>query len=238
MKRKNFFIAACLCITVGFVLCNTTFAEPLNNFMSFQSQTNDTEELWQQFYDSEANKRLIDLKIEPIREEIKYLERSGGYYFFNSSNNGAQNSDTYISRLTDLQNQKLELENKKQQYELIKSGAEYQLTALGEIKKPHEIKYELLENGEVNLSEDELLNLQSEREYLKYQKDLLELDNKELEYKYKIGQISDSDFITQFKQTAAKKQDIQQQYELTKAKIEACSSAIPMPLEPKLHAPL
>ena len=50
-----------------------------------------------------------------------------------------------------------------------------------------------------------IINLQSKKEYLKYQKDLLALDNKELEYKYKIGQISDSDFITQFKQTAAKK---------------------------------
>ena len=59
---------------------------------------------------------------------------------------------------------------------------------------------------------------------------MLEFKNKELEYKYKMGQISDNDFITEFTNTAAEKQDIQQQYDTAKAKIEACSGTLPRPL--------
>ena len=62
---------------MGFVLCTTTFAEPVNKFISFENNSYNAEELWQQFYNSEANKRLIDIKLEPIREEIKYIERFG-----------------------------------------------------------------------------------------------------------------------------------------------------------------
>ncbi len=233
MKHKNFFRAACLCISMGFVLCTTTFAEPVNKFISFENNSYNAEELWQQFYNSEANKRLIDIKLEPIREEIKYIERFGNYYFINSSNISTEETDNYFNRLTDLEKQKLELENKKEQYQLLKTGAEYQLTVLGEIKKPHEIKYELLQNGITNISADELLNLESEKESLKYQKEMLEFKNKELEYKYKMGQISDNDFITEFTNTAAEKQDIQQQYDTAKAKIEACSGTLPRPLGPK-----
>ena len=124
MKRKNFFRAKCLYITVGFVLCTTNFDQPVNNFISFQSQRNNTQELMQQFYDCQANKRPTDLKLEPIREEIKYPEHLGGYYFYSSSNISTENSNTYFSRLTELQNQKLKLENKKEEYDTVKSKIE------------------------------------------------------------------------------------------------------------------
>ena len=207
MKIKKWF-AALLCagLTVSWTLpAYAVLGNPYAQYVTASSG-----ELWEQFYEAETQKKLIDLRMEPIREQIRLLEHSGIYLQTGAAPN--------YQMLMDLKNQEYALHTQKEQYEMIKKNAESQVTLLGEIKKPHVIQYEL-SSGLTALSGKSVQDLQMEKEALKLREDELELQKKTLDYTYKLGQISEGDFAAQYKQVFRAKEEVKHQRERVDAEL-------------------
>lgn len=226
MKRRNMLPAlllAGLCLTVGApaVAAPGVEAQQLpqasepNVIQSYVTQSSD--ELWSQFYTAEASKKLAELQLEPLREQIRLLERPAGLWYYGY---GEEDWSAQYETLTQLKAREYELKLQKEQYEWDKKNAEYQLTLLGEIQKPHELQYQLYLSGSVDLSLESALSLQQKKEALKLQEELLELDKKNLEYQYKLGQLADTDFLSQYAALLEEKQGLKEQRELLDAQLK------------------
>ena len=207
MKIKKWF-AALLCAGLSVFWTLPAYAVPGSPYAQYVTASSG--ELWEQFYEAETQKKLIDLRMEPIREQIRLLEHSGIYLQTGAAPN--------YQMLMDLKNQEYALHTQKEQYEMIKKNAESQLTLLGEIKKPHEIQYEL-SSGLTALSGKSAQDLQMEKEALKLREDELELQKKTLDYTYKLGQISEGDFAAQYKQVFRAKEEVKRQRERVDAEL-------------------
>ena len=72
----------------------------------------------------------------------------------------------------------------------------------------------------MDLSLESDLSLQQEKEALKLQEELLELDKKNLEYQYKLGQLADADFLSQYAALLEEKQGLKEQRELLDAQLK------------------
>lgn len=184
---------------------------------SYSYVTQSSDALWSQFYTAEASKKLTELQLEPLREQMRLLERPAGLWYYGYG--GADWSEQYDT-LTQLKAREYELKLQKEQHEWDKRNAEYQLTLLGEIQKPHELQYQLYLSGGVDLTLESALSLQQEKQALKFQEELLELDKKNLEYQYKLGQLSDADFLSQYTAFLEEKQGIKEQRELLDAQLK------------------
>lgn len=222
MKKKGVLRVLCLCAALALpfsapALALTTGAP--SSLDPSPSYAAGAEELWEQFYDAEAGKKLVEFQLEPLQEQIRLLEHSANYALHTGlAQEGASYSDAYRTWL-DLKNQAYALETRKEQYELIKKNAEYQLTLLGEIQKPHEIKYELYSSGTSTWSVEDLPALQSEKASLRLEEEQLELQKKSLEYQYRLGQVGEDDFLRQFKEILRQKDSVKRERERLEAEL-------------------
>lgn len=146
-------------------------SEP-NVIQSYVTQSSD--ELWSQFYTAEASKKLAELQLEPLREQIRLLERPAGLWYYGY---GEEDWSAQYETLTQL---------KAREYEL------------------------------------------------KLQEELLELDKKNLEYQYKLGQLADADFLSQYAALLEEKQGLKEQRELLDAQLKLYNELLgPGALGPK-----
>ena len=122
------------------------------------------------------------------------LERPGGVYY--DYNNSDDDSAPY-SQLAELQNQQYLLKTKKQQYEWQKKQAENYLRMTKVKTDKQELQYALY-TGTLSSSELSYEELYVQRYSLQMQEQQLELQKKNLEYKYQMEQITDSEFLSQY----------------------------------------
>ena len=122
------------------------------------------------------------------------LERPGGVYY--DYNNSDDDSAPY-SQLAELQNQQYLLKTKKQQYEWQKKQAENYLRMTKVKTDKQELQYALY-TGTLSPSELSYEELYVQRYSLQMQEQQLELQKKNLEYKYQMEQITDSEFLSQY----------------------------------------
>lgn len=122
------------------------------------------------------------------------LERPGGVYY--DYNNSDDDSAPY-SQLAELQNQQYLLKIKKQQYEWQKKQAENYLRMTKVKTDKQELQYALY-TGTLSSSELSYEELYVQRYSLQMQEQQLELQKKNLEYKYQMEQITDSEFLSQY----------------------------------------
>lgn len=122
------------------------------------------------------------------------LERQGGVYY--DYNNSDDDSAPY-SQLAELQNQQYLLKTKKQQYEWQKKQAENYLRMTKVKTDKQELQYALY-TGTLSPSELSYEELYVQRYSLQMQEQQLELQKKNLEYKYQMEQITDSEFLSQY----------------------------------------
>lgn len=218
MNRKKILttlLLAGLCISLGAPAMASPTLPTQPEASLVQTVTQSGEELWAQYYQAEANKKLVEFQLEPIREQIRLLEEPAALQWYDS---GAW-SEQYAA-LAELKAQEYELNVQKEQYEWSKRNAEYQLTLLGEIQKPHELQSQLYLSGVTDLSLESALSLQQEKEGLKLQEELLELEKKNVEYQYKLGQLGEADFLSQYTAVLQEKQEIKTQRELLDAQLK------------------
>lgn len=235
MKRKKFLpvlLLTGLCVTVGVPAAAAPgMVEQQLLAYSYPHVAQSGDELWAQYYGAEAGKKLAELQLEPIREQVRLLERPAGLWYYGY---GGEDWSEQYEALTQLKAREYELNLQKEQYEWDKKNAEYQLTLLGEIQKPHELQYQLYLSGGVDLSLESAFSVQQEKEALKLQEELLELDKKNLEYQYKLGQLADADFLSQYAAFLEEKQRIKNQRELLDAQLKLYNELLgPGALGPK-----
>lgn len=211
--RKQILAMTC-CSVFCMVMCVQATAAPLRDISTTIAQvdmtqyvTQSSDALWKQYYEAEANKKLVELKTQPLHEQIKWAEQMGDY-----------------TQWMEYQQQEYSLKAQKEQYEFQKKQAEYQLTLLGEIQKPHQRLYTLYSEGDTTWSSSSLEELQMQKEALRLQEEKLELEKKTLEYTYRLGQVGDSAFVTQYQDILQQKQEIKQQRETIDAQCQVLSS--------------
>lgn len=201
MKKQTLSILCCtvFCMT----MCVQTSAAPVQNLANAiasvdaaQSVTQSSETLWQQYYEAEANKKLLELKTQPLHEQIKWAEQMGDY-----------------TQWLEYKQQEYNAKSQKEQYEFQKKQAEYQLTLLGEIQKPHQRIYAWYEEGNAAWEDTSLEELQLQKETLRMQEEKLELEKKTLEYTYRLGEVGDDAFLTQYQDILQQKQYVKEQRE-------------------------
>lgn len=230
-RKLPVLLLAGLCLTAGVPAAaapSPAAAEPVA-LTQYTGQS--SEALWDQYYEAEASKKLTELQLEPIREQVRLLEHPAALWY---SGYGEEDWSEQYQTLTQLKAREYELKLQKEQYEWNKKNAEYQLTLLGELQKPHELQYQLYLSGSVEFSLESALSLQQEKEALKLQEELLELDKKNLEYQYKLGQLADADFLSQYAAFLEEKQEIKSQRELLDAQLKLYNELLgPGALGPK-----
>lgn len=208
MKKK--FLSLTCCTVFFMMICVQTSAAPLQPFPTVaqmdatQYVTQSSEVLWQQYYEAEANKKLLEMKTQPLHEQIKWAEQMGDY-----------------TQWMTYKQQEYNFKSQKEQYEFQKKQAEYQLTLLGEIQRPHERVYALYDDE--TWAETSFAELQMQKEALRLQEEKWELEKKTLEYTYRLGEVGDSAFLTQYQEILRQKQEIKQQRETIDAQCQLLS---------------
>ena len=166
-----------------------------------------TEELWNQFSQAEAYKKLYELQEKALRQQIKLLEEAGGiYYYYNDD------YSTAYSQLTELKNQQYLLKTKKEQYEWQKKQAENYLKLMGIKTGKKELQYALYA-GTLSPSGLSYEELSTQRYSLQMQEEQLKLQKKNLEYQYQMNQITDSEFLSQYASAVRQKEMLKMQRE-------------------------
>lgn len=175
-----------------------------------------TDELWTSFAQAEAQKKLCELKEQALHEQIKLYEgpEARYYYYYN----GGYSSDAY-AQLLELKNQEYALKLQKEQYEWEKRQVEEYLRLTGARMGREELRYALYAGllTSSGLGYDELYTRRYE---LQMQEEQLELQKKTLEYQYRAGQISDSDFVAQYASVFLQKEETKSQREQTDVELE------------------
>lgn len=171
------------------------------------------DELWTSFAQAEAQKKLCELKERALHEQIKLYEGPEARYYYSG-----YDSDAY-AKLLELKNQEYALKLQKEQYEWEKRQAEEYLKLTGARMGREELRYALYAGilTSSGLGYDELYTRRYE---LQMQEEQLELEKKTLEYQYRAGLISDSDFVTQYASVFLQKEETKSQREQIDVELE------------------
>lgn len=189
----------------------------------------DTEELWTLFSQAEAKKKLYELKQKAVHEQIKLYERPGVHYY-----PYALSSDTY-TQLLELKNQEYEIKTQKEQSDWQKKQIESYLKLTGEKMTKAEIQYALYTNN-ISSSGSSYEELYQQLYALEMKEQNLELQKKNLEYQYQMGQLKDNDFINQFASVFLEKEQIKTQKEQVHAELDLKKEAY-LPQMPQHYLP-
>lgn len=176
------------------------------------------EELWAQFCQAEANKKLLELQEKALREQIRLLEHGGYSLYYGTDGTG-------YAQLMALKSQQYQIQLAKQQYELQKKQAEYQLKYLGEKPGKGELEY-LLSTGAITPTGQSYQELQTQVVSLRWQEESLNTQMKALEYQYQLDQITDSQFVSQYAQLLQQKETVKLQREQADAEIKVRYGAL------------
>lgn len=187
-----------------------------------QTITASISELWTQFAEAEAYKKLYEMQEKAVKEQLRLYEGPGAAAYLYQSGTASQ----AYAQWSELKSQESALKLKKEQYEWQKKQAEASLKLLGEKPGKAELQYALY-TGTLTpsgLAYDALL---AKRYSLQMQEEQNELEKKNLEYQYQLGQIDDSSFISGFAAAVLKKEESKQQREQIDAEIEYLYSPSP-----------
>ena len=175
------------------------------------------EELWNQFAQAEAYKKLYELQEKALREQLKLLEGPGALYYYYANSEGA--SDMY-ARLLELQSEQALLKAQKEQYEWQKKQAESYLKLTGAKLGKAELQYALYA-GLLTPSGLSYEELYAQCYSLQLEEQQLELQKKNLEYQYQMGQLADSDFVSQYASVVRQKESVKAQREQYDAELQS-----------------
>lgn len=181
--------------------------------------TQSAETLWTQFSQAEANKKLLELQEKTIRDQIHLLEHGGYYYLYSADSSAA------YTQLLELKSQQYQLQLAREQYESQKKQAEYQLQYLGERPGKAELEY-LFYTGALTPSGQSYQTLQTQLVSLRWQEENLNTQMKALEYQLQLGQITDSQFVSQYAQLFLQKEEVKLQREQVDAEIKVTYGAL------------
>lgn len=183
--------------------------------MDFSSLENlDAEDLWDQFAEAEAGKKLYEMKKKSIRDQIRLYEGPGACFYC-----VAADSDL-SSKLLEWKNEEYQLRAQKEQYEWQKKLAEAYLKLTGEKMGKAEIQNAIY-YGTVKPSGLDSDELYTKRYDLELKDAELELQKKELECQYQLGQLSDSSFLRQFAAAFLQKEQTRMELDRINAELEA-----------------
>lgn len=175
------------------------------------------EELWSQFAQAEAYKKLYELQEKAIRDQLRLLEGPGTLCYYYSDSEGASSA---YAQLLELQSEQAELKVQKEQYEWQKKQAESYLKLTGAKLGKAELEYALYA-GLLPPSGLGYEELYAQCCSLQLQEQQLELEKKNLEYQYQMGQLTDSDFVSQYASAVRKKESVKVQRERYDAELQS-----------------
>ena len=175
------------------------------------------EELWSQFAQAEAYKKLYELQEKAIRDQLRLLEGPGALCYYDSDSEGASSA---YAQLLELQSEQAELKVQKEQYEWQKKQAESYLKLTGAKLGKAELEYALYA-GLLTPSGLGYEELYAQCCSLQLQEQQLELEKKNLEYQYQMGQLTDSDFVSQYASAVRKKESVKAQRERYDAELQS-----------------
>lgn len=174
------------------------------------------EELWNQFAQAEAYKKLYELQEKAIHQQLKLLEGPGALYYYASA--GGDASAAY-GQLLELQNQQYLLKTQKEQYEWQKKQAESYLKLTGAKMGKAELQYALYA-GLLTPSGLSYEELYAQQYALQLQEQQLEMQKKNLEYQYQMGQLEESAFVSQYAAAVYQKETVKMQREQYDAELQ------------------
>lgn len=206
MKNKKLCIF-CSSILFSSLLTTAPMAAPLPaehlyplsspSFM-LNGQDYDTDTLWTQFLEAEANEALLRLDIEKLKKTtlpIGPKERESLYFYLASNQNAGQYS-AILQQQYEAELQKTQLEQQKELYKLQKEQAKKTLELLGEIYSPKMLEYSIYQNTDFNtLNYAALMEKQIN---LKFSLQNYDMQLKNLEYEYLMGQTDKNSFLQEF----------------------------------------
>lgn len=173
------------------------------------------DELWTQFAQAEAYKKLYELQEHALKEQLKLLEGPGAYYYYYSGGDGT----TAYAQLMELKNQEYQIKLQKEQYEWQKKQVESYLKLTGAKMDKAQLEYALY-SGAIATSGLGYEDLYTQRSSLQLQEQQLEWQKKSLEYQYQLGQLSDSEFVTQYASIFQQKESAKTQREKLDVEIQ------------------
>lgn len=193
--------------------------------------TASSEQLWEDFAQAEAYKKLYEMKEKAIREQLRLFEGPGACCYYYS---GADSADVY-TQLQELKSQEYALKVQKEQYEWQKQQAEAYLKMTGAKPDKENLRYALY-TGAVSPSGLSGEELYAQRYSAQVQEQQAEWQKKNLEYQYQLGQLSDSDFVAQYAAAFQQKETIKAQREKLDVEIQmavgVCGPGMGVPLLP------
>ncbi len=232
MKFKNlckFSIITTIVLSSSF----NVFALPKDaNLYANYSLTNfnldeiNVDELWDKFLNASANEKLLDIKTKKLKESsiaLKPKEKEILYYL------SIQNKNDYSELLENqynIEQTEYTLKSQKELYKLQKKQAEELLKSLGEIKDKRLLEYEIYSSQD--FESQQYTDIFNQQLSIKNKIENIKFSEKELEYNYMIGNITDDQFISSYKELAKEKQTLENTNKVLDVKIKSFNRYIPL----------
>ena len=186
------------------------------------------EELWNQFAQAEAYKKLYEFQEKAVHEKLKLLEGPGAFAFYSATDGDP--SGIY-AQLLDLQKQQYLLKTQKEQYEWQKKQAESYLKLTGAKLGKAELQYALY-TGQIAASGLDYDELYAQQYSLRLQEEQQELVKKNLECQYQLGQITEDEFVRQYTDAVRQKETAKMQREQYEAELQTMFGIPGLPIRP------